>query len=53
VETGKVGIDGYWKAEKAAIEEFNQDERLRTCSECETIHPTGYSFFADEHEKEW
>ncbi|MBI3949059.1 MAG: hypothetical protein HY314_01185 [Acidobacteria bacterium] len=53
VETGKVGIDGYWKAERAAIEQFNRDERLRSCSQCGAVHPLAYSFFAHESEKNW
>lgn len=53
VATGQVGIEGYWEAERAAVEEFNQDERLRTCSQCGAVHPPAYSFFAAEHEKNW
>ncbi|MCS6803512.1 MAG: hypothetical protein RMM98_12100 [Acidobacteriota bacterium] len=53
VNTGRLGVDGYWKAERAAVEEFNSDERLRLCQDCGTVHPKAYSFFAPEEEKSW
>lgn len=53
VNTGRVGIDGYWKAERDAIQEFNGDERHRRCPDCGTIHPKAYSFFSPEEEKVW
>jgi hypothetical protein len=53
VNTGRVGIDGYWKAERDTIAEFNRDEERRRCRNCGTIHPHGYSFFSPESEKTW
>jgi hypothetical protein len=53
VNTGRVGIDGYWKAERAAVEEFNHNERLRVCPDCGSIHPLAYSFFSPEEDKTW
>lgn len=53
VNTGRVGIDGYWKAERAAIDAFNSEERLRVCSDCGTVHPKAYSFFSPEEDKVW
>ena len=53
VNTGRAGIDGYWRAERAAVEEFNSDERLRICPDCGTVHPKAYSFFSPTVEKVW
>jgi hypothetical protein len=53
VNIGRVGLEGYWVAEAAAIEEFNADPQLRACRRCGTLHPLAYSVFAPEEEKVW
>lgn len=53
VNTGRVGIDGYWKAERAAVDEFNSEERHRVCDDCGAVHPKAYSFFSPATEKVW
>jgi hypothetical protein len=45
VETGSVGLGGYYAAQEDAFIEFNSDEKLRTCGECGTVHPVAYSIF--------
>jgi hypothetical protein len=40
------GIQGIWRAEAAAVAEFNGDPRLRRCIECGAEHPLGYRFWA-------
>lgn len=40
--TGASGMNGFWKAERAAVTEYNQDSRHRTCPECGTVNPEGY-----------
>ena len=52
-KVGKVGLDGYWVDEAAAIEEFNGNEALRTCKECGTVHPLAYSVFDAPEKKVW
>jgi hypothetical protein len=44
-ETAKVGLGGYYAAQEDAFEVFNNDESVRTCSECGTVHPLAYSIF--------
>lgn len=53
VNTGRVGIDGYWKAERDAVAEFNSIDERRRCNNCGAAHPRGYSFFSPESEKTW
>ena len=53
VNIGRVGLEGYWEAEAAAIKEFNADLELRTCKGCGALHPLAYSVFAPENEKVW
>jgi len=45
IETGRVGLPGFWLAEEKATLEFNADLQLRTCRECGWQHPLGYSWF--------
>jgi hypothetical protein len=53
VNTGRVGIEGYWEAEAAAVKEFNEDVRLRTCKGCGAVHPLAYSFWDPSKEDLW
>ncbi|TBL73340.1 hypothetical protein [Paenibacillus thalictri] len=41
-ETGRLGFDGFWKAEIEAVKSYNADIRHRTCSECGKVNPVGY-----------
>jgi hypothetical protein len=45
VETGRVGLPGFYAVEDDAFKTFNADIDLRTCSECGTVHPIAYSIF--------
>lgn len=45
VETAKVGLGGYYAVQEDAFELFNNDESVRTCSECGVVHPVAYSIF--------
>lgn len=45
VETGRVGLPGFYAVEEDAFEVFNNDVDLRTCSECGDVHPHAYSIF--------
>jgi hypothetical protein len=42
VETGEVGLAGFWKGEQEAVRRYNADVRLRTCPECAHVNPRGY-----------
>ncbi len=42
--TGKFGLEGFWKAETIAIAEYNGDVRRRTCPDCGTVNPLAYSW---------
>jgi hypothetical protein len=42
--TGRYGLEGFWKAEGIAIGEYNRDVKNRTCPECGTVNPLGYSW---------
>ena len=53
VHTGRVGMEGYWAAEAAAVTEFNADVERRTCPKCQTVHPLAYSFWAPGKEDLW
>jgi hypothetical protein len=46
VETGRVGLPGFYAVEEDAFKVFNEDLRLRTCQRCGTVHPVAYSIFA-------
>ena len=45
VETGRVGLPGFYAVEDEAFRTFNGDEKLRTCRNCGTVHPLAYSIF--------
>ena len=45
VETGRVGLGGYYAVQEDAFEVFNGDEKVRTCRSCGTVHPVAYSIF--------
>jgi hypothetical protein len=53
VHTGRVGMQGYWEAEAAAVTEFNADLERRTCPNCQTVHPLAYSFWEPGKEDLW
>lgn len=53
VNTGRVGMEGYWAAESAAVKEFNEDLERRTCPSCKTLHPPAYSFWEPGKEDLW
>ena len=42
IETGKIGLKGFWKAERLAVTEYNSDPKNRTCPECGHLNPMGY-----------
>jgi hypothetical protein len=42
--TGRHGLEGFWKAEAIAIGQYNGDVRKRTCPDCGTVNPLGYSW---------
>jgi hypothetical protein len=46
VETGRVGLPGFYAVEEDAFQVFNHDESLRTCKRCGTVHPHAYSIFS-------
>jgi hypothetical protein len=50
---GRVGLDGYWETEAAAIETFNNEEALRICANCASVHPLAFSVFDAEEAKTW
>ena len=41
-ETGRLGFEGFWKAEREAVTEYNRDARHRACRECGFTNPLGY-----------
>lgn len=41
-ETGKMGFNGFWKAEYQAVKKYNSNIKNRTCTECGEINPLGY-----------
>ncbi len=43
-ESGRLGVDGFWEAEAAAVSAFNADEKLRTCPECNALHPLAHKW---------
>jgi len=53
VNTGRVGMAGYWEAEAAAVTEFNEDLERRTCRNCGAVHPLAYSFWQPGKEGLW
>jgi hypothetical protein len=53
VNTGRVGMEGYWEAEARTVLEFNQDLDRRTCPNCKELHPLAYSFWEPGKEDLW
>ena len=47
IETGRTKLSEFWAREPAIINEFNADERLRTCPNCSHVHPRAYPFRAN------
>jgi len=41
-ETGKYGLQGFWKAEERAVRAYNSELAHRTCPECGHLNPLGY-----------
>ncbi len=41
-ETGRMGFEGFWKAEYEAVKSYNSDIQHRTCPECGRVNPLGY-----------
>jgi hypothetical protein len=41
-ETGKYGLQGFWRAEEQAVRLYNADVKNRTCPECGHVNPLGY-----------
>jgi hypothetical protein len=48
VETGRVGLPGFYAVEDQAFQDFNGSERLRSCGACGTVHPKAYSIFPQQ-----
>ncbi|HLH25750.1 MAG TPA: hypothetical protein VK066_24800 [Chloroflexota bacterium] len=40
--TGDEGFNGFWKAERTAVNEYNSDPAHRRCPECGALNPPGY-----------
>jgi hypothetical protein len=45
VNTGRVGLPGFYAVEDDAFTIFNEDTDLRTCKKCGTVHPVAYSIY--------
>ncbi|MBV9120239.1 MAG: hypothetical protein JOZ39_05985 [Chloroflexi bacterium] len=43
-QTGTLGFETFWKAEDAAVRQFNADPKLRKCRNCGWVHPLSYHF---------
>lgn len=41
-KTAQFGMDGHWRANLAAIREYNSDVKFRTCPECGHVNPLAY-----------
>jgi len=42
IDTGTVGLAGFWKGEREAVNTYNGSLKLRTCPECGHLNPLGY-----------
>jgi hypothetical protein len=40
--SGKLGLDGFWRAEVDAVRTYNSDAKNRTCPECGNVNPFAY-----------
>lgn len=43
-KSGEFGLEGHYKANWAAIREYNGDVRIRTCPECGHVNPLAYAW---------
>jgi hypothetical protein len=43
-KSSQFGLEGHYKANLAAIREYNGDVRLRTCPECGHVNPLAYAW---------
>src|SRR5439155_25207182 len=41
-ETGRLGFNGFWKAERDAVAAYNRDPQHQICPECRHQNPKGY-----------
>jgi hypothetical protein len=41
-DTGRHGLQGFWRAEDQAVRDYNSDPKNRTCPECGFVNPLGY-----------
>ena len=41
-ETGSDGFNGFWKAERQAVDRYNSDPAHRRCPACNHLNPPGY-----------
>ncbi len=41
-QTGTLGFNGFWKAEREAVTAYNRDPNSRLCPECGHLNPRGY-----------
>jgi hypothetical protein len=46
VETGRVGLGGFYQVQQEAVLAFNGSDALRTCRACGEVHPHAYSAYA-------
>jgi hypothetical protein len=53
VHSGKEGVEGFWRTEWEAVQEFNSSEKLRRCGNCGEPHPLAYSFRHPDEAKVW
>ncbi len=51
-ETGRLGLDAFWKGERQAVTEYNRDVHHRTCPECGHINPLGYCWAVNKDSPE-
>ncbi len=41
-QTGALGFNGFWKAEREAVAAYNADSKNQQCPECGDLNPKGY-----------
>lgn len=46
IRTGTLGMNGFWRGEREAVNQYNADVKLRTCDECGHVNPLGYCWNA-------
>jgi hypothetical protein len=51
-ETGRLGFNTFWKAERQAVTEYNQAIGNRTCPECQHVNPRGYCWATNKDSPE-